>query len=108
MVQFFKPGKNLAKIQPKRPADNYQTKFTFSYSDPGQYSSATNSLISLQLKDIKLTLNGSVYVNAKNKAIRSPILKSNTPSAAAIPVLATGFEYGCKIKFIFQCRDTRF
>jgi|GEM_PF-1302744 hypothetical protein len=43
----------------------YQTKFDFSYSDPGEAQSASNSPISYQLKDIKLNLSGSGYVNAR-------------------------------------------
>ena len=33
-------------------------KFNFSYTDAGQFDSGTSSLMSFQLKDIKLSLNG--------------------------------------------------
>jgi hypothetical protein len=44
----------------------YQTKFDFTYSDPGQAQSSTSSLFSYQFKDIKVEFSGSDYINAQN------------------------------------------
>jgi len=98
---FSNPVKIWQKFSQSAQQTTYQTKFTFSYSDPGQYSSATNSLISLQLKDIKLTLNGSVYVNAKNKGNPESDSKIQYTFGSGNTSFTTGFEYMLQNKILY-------
>lgn len=79
----------------------YQTKFNFSYSDPGQFDSGTSSLISFQFKDIKLTFDGSGYINAQNKDNPESNSKIQYTFSSGNTSFSTGLEYILQNKVLY-------
>lgn len=79
----------------------YQTKFNFSYSDPGQYDSGTSSLVSFQFKNIKLQLSGSGYVNDQNKDNPESTSKIQYTFSSGNTSFSTGLEYILQNKILY-------
>ncbi|HYV33757.1 MAG TPA: hypothetical protein VE973_02825, partial [Candidatus Limnocylindria bacterium] len=72
-------------------ADIYQTKFNFSYSDPGDLGDGTG--LGFQLKDIKLKLDGSAYLNASDPSNPDSSSKIQYTFSSGNTSFSTGFEY---------------
>jgi len=70
----------------------YQTKFSFSYSDPGEIADDAG-IPGFQLKDIKLKFDGSGYVNTQNAEDPQASSKVQYTFSSGNTSFSTGFEY---------------
>lgn len=79
----------------------YQTKFNFSYFDPGEIGGDNSGLLGLQLKDIKLGLSGNSYLNAENAANPESNSKIQYTFSSGNTSFSTGFEYLLQNKVLY-------
>lgn len=95
------PTKVWQKFSHAAQTPIYQTKFKFSYSDPGEITSNESGLLSFQLKDIKLELKGSSYVNAQNAEQAESNSKIQYTFSSGNTSFSTGFEYLLQNKVLY-------
>lgn len=93
------PVKIWRKFSQGAKSPVYQTKFNFSYSDPGEFSA--DSGIAFQLKNIKLEFNGSGYINSQNPENPESNSKIQYTFGSGNTSFSTGFEYMLQNKILY-------